>query len=179
MGILYAKIAVSAYAVFLLYWFAFRSQRVERFRQDLFAIRDSMFDFALENGRDFCDPNYSDLRSSVNGMIRYADRFNPVSMIVAWFSTPRQESELPASLVQCDKRIAYYQATRRRIAKRACIFLFLEHLILGPITFAILALIVVLTVGKARIAEVVLQPMFNRAKRLGDQSSFSRMLTSP
>ena len=57
--------------IFVLYslW---PSQRIDLFRQQMFVLRDELFDFALEGSIDFDDPAYTQLRELMNGFIRYA-----------------------------------------------------------------------------------------------------------
>lgn len=45
--------------------------RLDSFRQDMFAIRDEMFDFAAQGKISFEDPAYILLRTQMNGLIRY------------------------------------------------------------------------------------------------------------
>lgn len=45
--------------------------RLDSFRQNLFAIRDEMFDFAAHGNISFEDPAYRLLRTQMNGLIRY------------------------------------------------------------------------------------------------------------
>jgi len=57
--------------VFVLYSLWPR-QRVDLFRQQMFTLRDELFDFALEGNIDLNDPAYIQLRELMNGFIRYA-----------------------------------------------------------------------------------------------------------
>jgi hypothetical protein len=46
--------------------------RLDYFRQNMFAVRDELFDFAAGGNISFNDPAYRLLRQSMNGFIRYA-----------------------------------------------------------------------------------------------------------
>lgn len=60
----------------VLYWFVLRRDyETDLFRNRLFAIRNELFDFASSGQVGFDHSAYTDLRSSVNGLIRYAHRF--------------------------------------------------------------------------------------------------------
>ena len=52
-------------------------QRMDIFRQQMFALRDELFDFALEGGIEFDNPAYTQLRELMNGFIRYAHNLTP------------------------------------------------------------------------------------------------------
>ena len=43
-------------------------------RQQLFEIRDELFDYALDGGVAFANPAYTQLRDLINGLIRFAHR---------------------------------------------------------------------------------------------------------
>lgn len=59
-----------------LYFFRFRSYRVDLFRQRMFDLRAELFDDAADGLIDFNHPAYGMLRSMMNGYIRFADRLN-------------------------------------------------------------------------------------------------------
>lgn len=46
--------------------------RLDAFRQEMFAIRDELFDYAADGNINFNDPAYRLLRRYMNGFIRYA-----------------------------------------------------------------------------------------------------------
>ena len=52
-------------------------QRVDLFRQQMFALRDELFDFAMGGNIGFDDPAYLRLRYLMNGFIRYAHNVTP------------------------------------------------------------------------------------------------------
>ncbi len=58
------------------FWFVFafllRDLRVDRFRQEVFALRDELFDFAAGGGIGFSDAAYVGLRTFQNSLIRFA-----------------------------------------------------------------------------------------------------------
>jgi hypothetical protein len=77
--------ALALLLVLVLVWRA--EQRIDVFRQRMFAIRDELFDFASEGGVDFQHPAYQLLRNSMNGFIRYAHRltfFQLLTTIARW-----------------------------------------------------------------------------------------------
>jgi len=55
--------------VLLKFW---AEARLDSFRQQMFALRDELFDFAADGNIGFDEPAYRLLRQSMNGNIRYA-----------------------------------------------------------------------------------------------------------
>jgi hypothetical protein len=69
------------------------AQRMDLFRQQMFAIRDELFDFAAEGNVKFDEPAYLLLRQLMNGFIRYAHNLTPYRTLMAflrWKVTPNQ-----------------------------------------------------------------------------------------
>jgi len=56
-------------AVLLKFW---AEARLDSFRQEMFALRDELFDYAASGKVGFDEPAYRLLRRSMNGFIRYA-----------------------------------------------------------------------------------------------------------
>jgi hypothetical protein len=50
--------------------------RLDSFRQNVFALRDELFDYAAAGNISFNDPAYRLLRQSMNGFIRYAHQLS-------------------------------------------------------------------------------------------------------
>ena len=66
------------------FWhYLWKPQRVDIFRQRLFAIRDELFDLAADGEISFCEPAYTRLRFLVNGMIQYAHRISLPLLLVS------------------------------------------------------------------------------------------------
>jgi hypothetical protein len=60
-------------------------QRVDVFRQQMFALRDELFDFAMKGNISFDDPAYVLLRNLMNGFIRYAHNLTPFrTLMIFW-----------------------------------------------------------------------------------------------
>lgn len=57
----------------LLFWF-YRDYRVDAFRQQMFSLRDEMFDWADRSSLPFDHPAYGMLRNAMNGFIRFGHR---------------------------------------------------------------------------------------------------------
>src|SRR6185437_11122254 len=76
---------------FLVFWM-YADFELEWYRQKMFSIRDSLFDYARETGLPFEDPAYVLLRQTMNGFIRFGDRVGFIStLLLAW---NRDEEEI-------------------------------------------------------------------------------------
>lgn len=69
----------------------YRDDSVDRFRQDLFALRDEMFDFAAAGGVEFRHPAYRMLRLTMNGFLRRADRLNLLQIVLFLLASSRED----------------------------------------------------------------------------------------
>src|ERR1035438_863123 len=76
------------FILLIVVWFGFWSSvRIDSFRQNMFALRDELFDYASSGKISFSDPAYRLLRQSMNGFIRHAHRltfFQIVTNMLAW-----------------------------------------------------------------------------------------------
>jgi hypothetical protein len=78
--------------LWVLFYISGRTLLLDNLRQRLFAIRDSLFDFAADGGISFDDENYRELRADINLLIRFAHKMSFGRVI---FSIP---IENPATL---------------------------------------------------------------------------------
>lgn len=60
----------------------FRAFFVDSLREQLFAIREELFDFAAEGNLDFANPSYGRLRLILNSLIRFADHLSGTRLIL-------------------------------------------------------------------------------------------------
>lgn len=72
------------------------AQRTDIFRQEMFELRDELFDFAAQGQIGFDDPAYTLLRQLMNGFIRYAHNLTPFRVLFSFLrrrllSTPPTE----------------------------------------------------------------------------------------
>jgi hypothetical protein len=71
-------------ALIVLVFELWPAQRVDIFRQQMFALRDELFDFAAQGGIRFDDPAYILLRHLMNGFIRYAHNLTPFRVLFSF-----------------------------------------------------------------------------------------------
>lgn len=68
-------------------------QRIDLFRQQMFAVRDELFDFAADGKVSFDDPAYIGLRELMNGFIRYAHNLTPFRFLMSFLRWKCMSSE--------------------------------------------------------------------------------------
>jgi hypothetical protein len=66
---------VSIAGLWILLFWLYRDLCVDKFRQDMFTLRDELFDAARAGAIGFDHPAYGLLRRTMNGFIRFAHRF--------------------------------------------------------------------------------------------------------
>jgi len=71
------------------------SYRLDSFRQQMFMLRDELFDYAAAGNIDFNDPAYRLLRQSMNGLIRYAHQLTFFRLCCTFEMWRNAEEELP------------------------------------------------------------------------------------
>jgi hypothetical protein len=82
-NVLESLVLTALITVVLLRWWA--TARLDAFRQDLFIVRDKLFDYAQEGKIGFDDPAYRLLRQLFNGMIRYAHQLTFFRVCITMF----------------------------------------------------------------------------------------------
>lgn len=84
---------VSLLALWCLYM-AWRWYRIEALKDDLFAIRDRLFDFAATGAIGFDDPAYRRLWLVLNAMIHFASRLTFARAVLPSLLTPVVKDDL-------------------------------------------------------------------------------------
>lgn len=117
----------SALAVYLVFY---KRTRTDSFREDMFTIRDEMFDYMWKNNLSFDTPSYKLLRSSLNSAILIGDQLN----MLIFFQTTKtmaalpENNDLPKSIdtIKDPRHRDYFVRVKGRIVERIMKFLFLE-----------------------------------------------------
>ena len=129
-----ALTSILSLAGILLLLRLYRDYSVDRFRQDLFALRDEMFDYAASGGVEFRHPAYGLLRLTMNGFVRRADGLHLLRVVLLLLASPREDRRggggLPAawrrSLLDLDShgqaRMNDYRDRMRRIVAPYLLF---------------------------------------------------------
>ena len=84
---------------YLIFW-KYRTYSVDAFRQDMFTLRDEVFDAARDGLIDFNHPAYGILRSTINGFIRFGHRFTIGQFLFMMLLVKRDDLEKVADFDQ-------------------------------------------------------------------------------
>jgi hypothetical protein len=83
---------VSLFLLFALLYWPVRWYGVDRFRHEMFTLRGELFDLAARGDVAFTDPAYTQLRATMNGFIRFADRLGLLSSVLGIFLLRRHRN---------------------------------------------------------------------------------------
>lgn len=119
------------------FWFwLWKPQLIDIFRQELFALRSDLFDVAASGAVPFDHPAYAQLRLLINGMIRFAHRASLATLIVA----ARHSREAPSGALEAWKRSVQdlpEDARNQLLAVHAGVSgAFARHLAAGSVTIS-------------------------------------------
>lgn len=118
--------------------------RVTILRQDFFALRDGLFNRAMElDALD--DPAYREARRRVNAIIQFAHRWNTIMVV---FLVARPVGRMPVVRSERPELQAAIDDTLNRVSQRACEFIYCDQL--SGFLFTMVAMIM-LGVRRARI----------------------------
>lgn len=90
-----------------LYWLVstlYRRYRLDQFREQLFELRDSLFDLVVEGGLQYSDRAYGQVRSMINGSIQYAHKLGFIEILLFAFSTRAEDKQLTEALAEHERR---------------------------------------------------------------------------
>lgn len=153
---------LSVGAAWFVYSYLYKRVRLDAFREELFTLRDDLFDYMEARGLPFSTHAYGLLRSSINGMIRSANdgSFNLVTLSV--YIRAFKESEkaaartdtVSAAIAAIDELEArkHFEQVFDKIGRLGLRHVWFE----GPLSLALTpALIVLLSRWEERKEEVV------------------------
>lgn len=80
--------------LWVFYFWFYWQYRIDKARQELFAIRDELFDFAINGNISFNHPAYGILRRTMNGMVRFTHKIDFINLIaiILFIKTPTPHS---------------------------------------------------------------------------------------
>lgn len=81
-----ARLCLGVTLLWGLFYLSVRPLLLDDLRQKLFAIRDDLFDFAVDGAIDFNDRSYRELRSDINSLIRFADKLSFIRLLLAFLA---------------------------------------------------------------------------------------------
>lgn len=139
----YAHLALSLGLLFIVYRYLWKPQRVSILRDDLFALRQELFDLARSEQIAFTHPAYIRLRGLLNANIRYAHKATGALVLVMTIVAPTKPGKGNLHCQLCSalddkllpkevraKLVSIHSRMGRRIA---------QHLIFGSPIFTVLA----------------------------------------
>jgi len=160
----------------VLFW-PWSSVRLDCFRQQVFTVRDELFDYAASGKISFDHPAYRLLRQSMNGFIRYGHKVSFWQSTVTWIawraaSKPNRyqwESQWQEALKSLDDKtradlLRLYTSATRLVTKR---IVYGSPVLL--IALCASAIAVVLSVGLRSASDVMSAALSRTAEHAVDQ----------
>ncbi|MEZ6072590.1 MAG: hypothetical protein R3C10_20595 [Pirellulales bacterium] len=93
---------VSLCFIWYLFFWLYRDYRLDRFRNNLFTLRDELFDLAADGEIAFDDDAYGILRSTINGTIQHGHRLGLIELLCARVFVSREQLRRHATEYQRD-----------------------------------------------------------------------------
>lgn len=165
-----ASIAASALwalvALVMFYAIArgYATYRIDAFREQIFALREELFELASSGQLPFDAPAYGMLRTTMNGFIRYGHRVNVVSFLIFVALVPEEQRSAFASdtpLVKLPDALASLAPETREaleLLRHRMQFAVLEQLLFGSPLFVLgVALLLPLVLIRRASKHVVTQ----------------------
>lgn len=111
-----AVISLVSLAGLLVLLRLYRDYSVDRFRGEMFALRDEMFDFAASGGIAFGSPAYGRLRLTMNGLARRAPRMRLMEIVLFRLLSRPDRGEIAGFDAAWEKALdGLDDASRRRL----------------------------------------------------------------
>ena len=121
-----------AIGIAIVLYTLYRRTRSDSFREDMFTIRDEMFDFMWKNNLSFETPCYRFLRDALNGAIRVGDQLTIITFVhlARELAARGKDSGWSERISQVNDPIArtHFEDVHARVALRLMKYLFLEGL---------------------------------------------------
>ncbi|NOX27850.1 MAG: hypothetical protein GXP21_06655 [Gammaproteobacteria bacterium] len=121
--------------VVVLFWL-YPDYLLDKLRQDLFSLRDDLFDQAVENNIPFDHDAYGMLRSTMNGVIRYSHRISFLHM-VAFLLVDKTYEQIDEETFdqRLERKISNLDADQREIIRNVFFSMnvtLVKHFIMTP-----------------------------------------------
>jgi hypothetical protein len=128
-------------ALWGLWYFLLKEQRIDKYREELFAIRDELFDMAANGELKFQHRSYTEFRLLLNGMLRFAHRANLVGLTIAVLRSHLRKGA-PEGFTRWENSLQELPTpTRCKLLKlhQRMANVFMLHLVTGSPTLSVLA----------------------------------------
>jgi hypothetical protein len=100
-------ILTSAFGLFLLWYvlaFCFKGYILDEFREELFALRDELFNYVGSIGLSYDDERHTFLRNMINTMIRFSHKLTFLRLVLVQFSKQKYPARYKTDSVERWKR---------------------------------------------------------------------------
>jgi hypothetical protein len=128
-------------ALWGMWYFLLKEQRIDGYREELFAIRDELFDMAANGELKFQHSAYTEFRMLLNGMLRFGHRANLVGLIIAVLRSHLREGA-PDGITKWEKSLQELpKPTRSKLLKlhQRMAHVYMLHLVTGSLSLSVLA----------------------------------------
>ena len=82
---IYQLLLLSVLFLYFLWTYGIKKNLLDSYRQNLFELRDKLFDFAVKGNVEFNDKAYRAVRKRLNLMIRFAHRLNTIDLLLSGY----------------------------------------------------------------------------------------------
>lgn len=166
-------VLLSVIFVWLGYAFMYRRTRTDQLREDLFTMRDDLFDYMWQNHVNYDLRAYQQMRDMMNGAIRIADQlsFVPFAVLAFRMRNVQMKPQVSISISEIEERELreHFEQVYFNLGHRLWQHFFLE----GPqwIIFKPIHVVRSQIRNRAPVADEVVSPMPNELARLGRRES--------
>jgi hypothetical protein len=112
------RFCTGAIFVWGVFYLSFRQFLLDNLRQNLFQIRDDVFDFAADGGIEFSDFCYRSLRDDINSLLLFADKLSFGRLIFAQVALKRNP-EITSQIELWFKKIDHLSPLARKTLSEA------------------------------------------------------------
>ncbi len=93
LTITYLISLISLTLLVILWFWIYQNYRTDVLREELFKLRDDLFDEACKGNITFDAPAYGAMRTSVNGLIRFSHRVNIYQGLLLYFMWGKEDKQ--------------------------------------------------------------------------------------
>jgi hypothetical protein len=124
-------------ALWAFWYYLWKPQRVDVFRQKLFVLRSSLFDLAANGVVPFDHPAYTQLRLLINGLIRFAHRANLPNLIIASMQSEKLSSDSMDAWKKSVQSLPEESRKQLLAVHKEASEVFVKHVINGSISLCV------------------------------------------
>ncbi len=88
--------SLGAFCLWVLWFYFLKKQLIDSFREELFSVRDELFNLAASGEISFENSSYIELRYLINGMLRFGHRISLTTLVTASYGANREALESTA-----------------------------------------------------------------------------------